>query len=49
MAVLLQLVLPLHLGEGVARAGAGLRKTLEPLPLPQIAANSHDLHQQAAG
>lgn len=48
MAVLLQVVLPLHLEESIARAGAGLRRTLEPLPLPHIAANSNDLHQQAA-
>lgn len=48
VALLLQDVLPLHLKESVARAGAGLRRTLEPLPLPLIAANTHDLHQQAA-
>lgn len=47
-AVLLQAVLPLHLEESIARAGAGLRRTLELLPLPQIAANTKDLHQQAA-
>ena len=48
LAVLLQVVVPLHLKESIARAGAGLRKTLEPLPLPEIAANTQDLHQQAA-
>lgn len=48
MAVLLQVVVPLHLKENIARAGTRLRKTLEPLPLPQISANTHDLHQQAA-
>ena len=47
MTVLLQSMLPLHLEEGIARTQAGLRRTLEPLSLPHIAANTDDLHQQA--
>ena len=48
MAMLLQPMLPLPLAESIARTEAGLRKTLEPLPVLQVAVNTHDLHQQAA-
>lgn len=46
--MLLQPVLSMHVEESIARTEAGLRRTLEPLPFPQVAESTDDLHQQAA-